>query len=45
MWQRHIVVKGEPDRAQTNPNVGCALPMKIEKDGYNLIEQSETLLK
>ena len=39
------VAKGVPGRAQAHPNVGCALTMKIEKDQYTLIEQSNNLLK
>ena len=36
------VAKGGPDRAQAHPNVGCALPMKIQN---TLIEHSNILLK
>ena len=31
------VAKGGPGRAQAQPKVGCALPIKIEKDRYTLI--------
>ena len=52
LWNRsasvvpiRVVAKGGPGRAQAYPNVGCALPMKIEKNQYTLIKQSNILLK
>ena len=38
------MAKDGPDRTQVHSNVECALPIKIEKDWYTLIEQSNVLL-
>ena len=39
------VAKGMPGRAQTLPNVCCALPPSLQKDRDTLMEQSNILLK